>query len=363
MVEHNSILLIATIGLLLQASCTEPAEELCDQPEGGDSEGGGTGAFGDDGPGMSLDHSGVLPPEEPRLISSETQGRAALDFERRSVALDFESSGHRFRNGVFEDPRVPVTDEDVLQSYPLRAVVFVSLTYDTPDGLTVQKGTGFLAGPRHVITNRHVVEVVGVDINDWIDMNPPLFDFDVFPGRSELAPLNGGAWAVERVIWNPFSLNEYNDYALLILEDDIERSGKYGRLGLCSASNNTLSGLRLDTAGYPSSNYTCGQTPAPPNPDNDCPCGGWMYTQSCEISEVDPQELIHTCFTQPGQSGSPLWVDECTSNHTRCTVGIIYGKAGLDPAAVRWRDDDIDWLHSKICQWTSNYAEMPPFCG
>jgi hypothetical protein len=175
--------------------------------------------------------------------------------------------------------------------------------------------------------------------------------------------LNGGAWAVERVILNPFPVTEYDDYALLILEDDMERSGQYGRLGLCSASNNTLNELQVVTAGYPLSTFPCGQTPDAPNADNECPCGGWMYTQSCEISEVNPQELIHTCTTQQGQSGSPLWVDECVSNNTRCTVGIHYGKSGLSSAAVRWRDDDIEWLHSNICQWTSDYAAMPPFCN
>lgn len=127
---------------------------------------------------------------------------------------------------------------------------------------------------RHVITNRHVVQVYGVEINDWLDNPPMFFQFDVFPGRSSLAILNGGAWAVERVVWNPFPETQYDDYALLILEDDIERSGQYGRLGLCSASNNTLDELPVVTAGYPASTYKCGQTPEPPIGDNDCACGG-----------------------------------------------------------------------------------------
>ena len=88
-----------------------------------------------------------------------------------------------------------------------------------------------------------------------------------------------------------------------------------------------------------------------------------MYTQSCEISDVDPQELSHSCRTWSGQSGSPLWVDECTSSDTMCTVGIHYGKNGLDGGAVRWRDDDIEWLQDQICQWPSNHAPMPPFCS
>ncbi len=263
-----------------------------------------------------------------------------------------------------EDPRVPVTDEDDLQSYPLRTVVSISLSYESSPGIiTTNKGTGFLAGPRHVITDRHVVQIFGVDTNDWLDNPPMFFRLNVFPGRSKLAILNGGAWAVERIIWSPFPETQYDDYALLILEDDIHRSGQYGRLGLCSASNNTLDERPVVTAGYLGSTYKCGQTPDSPNADSDCPCGDWMYTQSCEISEVDPEELLHTCLTQHGQSGSPLWVDECVSNSTRCTVGIIYGKSGLDNGAVRWRDDDIEWLHSNICLWKSDYAAMPPFCN
>ena len=57
-----------------------------------------------------------------------------------------------------------------------------------------------------------------------------------------------------------------------------------------------------------------------------------------------------------------MFVDECASNNTRCTVGVHYGKVGLDNKAVRWRDNDVEWLHSNICQWTSDYAAMPPFC-
>lgn len=359
MVTRTSTLIVATIGFFAQAvGCSDPAQELCDQPEGG-----GSDDVGDDGSGLSLEHAGVLPSQVPKLTSSDPEVRTALAHETKSSMLDADDS-LTFRNGTFEDPRVPVTDEAELQSYPLRTVVSIFLSHEVPNGIRKEKGTGFLAGPRHVITNRHVIQVDGVDINDWIEDPPPLFSFEVFPGRSNLAMLNGGAWTVERVIWNPFIESEYNDYALLILEDDVERSGQYGRLGLCSASSNTLDGRSVVMAGYPKSTFQCGQTPEPPDPEGgDCPCGGWMYTQSCEISEVDPQEIVHTCMSQDGQSGSPLWVDECVSNNTRCTVGINYGKSGLSSTAVRWRNEDIEWLHSNICAWPSAYAAMPPFCN
>ena len=51
----------------------------------------------------------------------------------------------------------------------------------------------------------------GADLNEWIDDQPMFFSFDVFPGRSNLAILNGGAWAVERVIYNPFPGLQQNE--------------------------------------------------------------------------------------------------------------------------------------------------------
>lgn len=300
---------------------------------------------------MPLEHAGVLPPEESGLISSDPHGRAALAHQARSMRLDFEAPGLTFRNGIFDDPRAPVTDQNELQSYPLRTVVSISLSYEAPDGLTEETGSGFLAGPRHVITNRHVADVDGVDVNVWLDNPPPFFDFDVFPGRSELAPLNGGAWPVERVVWNPFPETEHNDYALLILEDDVERSGQYGRLGLCSASGNTLDGLQVDTAGYPAANFTCGQTPDPPTADNDCPCGGgctpnharyprWTRKSSYTPASLSPaSQAVHCGWTSvlqtihgaPSASPTekPIWIPQrCVGETTilnGCTATFVNG--------------------------------------
>ena len=193
--KRGTCLLVATIGSCLQAvSCSAPDDELCDQPEGGGTEDGGTEGADE----------GTLRSVDPRALGANT-----------------------FRSWT-QDPRVPVTNEIELQSYPLKAVVSVVMSYEEPQGIRTERGTGFLAGPRHAITNRHIIEVQGVDVNDWIDNPPKFFHFDVFPGRSKVATINGGAWAVERVVWNPFSGGTTNDYVLLLLEDDIDRSGQYG---------------------------------------------------------------------------------------------------------------------------------------
>ncbi len=262
-----------------------------------------------------------------------------------------------------EDPRWPVTSEVDLQDYPLRAVVQTRLTYMSPSGQITSYGSAFLAGPRHVITNRHTAVAVGVDVNQMIEVDPPLFDFSIFPGKSNIAILNGGGWRVEQVLYNPYPATKYDDYAILVLEDDPERAGQYGRMGVCAASKAALTGLPVSTAGYPGSTQHCDNTPDDPTPGvSECPCGGWMYLQSCSIEDVDPEELVLGCVSQSGQSGSPIWFDRCSDDEVLCTVGILYGSTGLDTGAVRWRDEDVEWLRSNICAWPSQYAEMPPFC-
>ncbi len=182
MVKRTSRLFAVTIVCIFQAvGCSDPAEELCDQPEGG-----GTGEVGDDGPGISLEHTDPLQRAGPEFTSSNPQGRAPLAHETRTMTLDVDAPSRTLRNWA-EDPRVPVTEEDELQSYPLRTVVSISLSYEVPDGIRTDSGTGFLAGPRHVITNRHVVQVYGADINEWLEEPPVFFGFDVFPGRSNSA--------------------------------------------------------------------------------------------------------------------------------------------------------------------------------
>ncbi|WP_217909982.1 trypsin-like peptidase domain-containing protein [Pseudenhygromyxa sp. WMMC2535] len=299
-------------------------------------------------------------------VSQDRDGPEPIEFVEYQVddVLAVEVLAQEPRSWENEDPRWPVTSESTLQEYPLRTVVQTRLAYPTPGGdLSIIRGSGFLAGPRHVITNRHTAVAPGVNVNEMIEDEPALFDFSVFPGRSNVAILNGGDWRVERVLYNPYPVTEYDDYAILVLEDDPERSGQYGRMGVCEFSKGTLDGLWVSSAGFPGADQDCEHTPDDPIPGvSDCPCGGWMYLQSCWVEDVDPQELTLSCVVQSGQSGSPVWFDGCGSDETRCTVGILYGSTGLSTGAVRWEDEDVEWLRSNICAWPSQYAVMPSFC-
>lgn len=107
--------------------------------------------------------------------------------------------------------RVPITDPDTLESHPFRTIVQIVMEIPAGDGFGTWlcRGTGALVGPRHVLTNHHVVancNDIGIGIEEMLMMNPPEdgFVFQVFPGRAPPDPsLNGGAWNVESVVWGP----------------------------------------------------------------------------------------------------------------------------------------------------------------
>lgn len=263
------------------------------------------------------------------------------------------------------DNREPVTSPVELESYPLRTVVQIERRIPLEFGSTFWGwGTGFLVGPRHVLTNHHVaVDINGDDINPMIEMSPMGFSFQVYPGRARDEDLNGGPWRVESVVWGPDAWNGLfwsgEDYALLILEDDPNRSGTLGRMGMCSPSNNTIEGLPVHTAGYPGEFQQCANSPDPQGY-----CDGWMYRQECSVTDHNlyPEEFGHDCTTIDGQSGSPLWVAECESSSAVCAVGLVWGKLGGDPRAKRLDPATVDYLRQAICASGSDYAPLPSFC-
>ncbi len=264
------------------------------------------------------------------------------------------------------DGREPVTTPEELQSYPLRTVVQVVLEIPDAFGNTWRTvATGFLVGPRHVLTNHHVAVNMldDGDTNLLLNMRPMGFSFQVFPGRAKDADLNDGPWNVERVVWGPDAWNGLywagEDYALLILEDDPNRSGVLGRMGMCSPSNNTIEGLPVHSAGYPGKHYQCAHSPDPEGY-----CDGWMYKQECSVTDHNlyPEELGHDCATNDGQSGSPLWVAECDPSPMVCAVAVHHGKLGGEPRAKRLDPATVNYLRQAICASGSNFAPTPSFC-
>jgi hypothetical protein len=178
--------------------------------------------------------------------------------------------------------------------------------------------------------------------------------------------LNGGGWEVESVVWGPHAWDGFfwdgEDYALLILEDDPDRSGVLGRMGMCSPSNSTIEWLPIQTAGYPAPFTLCANSP---DPGPECDCDGWMYIQECSVTDDDlyPEEFGHNCVTEVGQSGSPMWVAECGSSSAVCAVGVHWGTYGGEPRAKRLDPATVAYLRQAICTSASEFAPSPSFCN
>jgi V8-like Glu-specific endopeptidase len=346
-VNRNTLLCLPYLLIVVAACSPEPDPgELCEQPA---TETGDVGAFG-----------------------SEIVGLEDLGFEVQRV-------GHHPRIGIrepeldgpptipidFGDGREPVTSPEELESYPLQTVV--QIVKEIPNeigGIYRGTATGFLVGPRHVLTNHHVaVDDNDGDINPLIEMSPMNFSFQVYPGRAKDADLNGGPWNVERVVWGPNAWNGLywggEDYALLILEDDPNRSGVLGRMGMCSPTDNTIEGLSVYTAGYPGDSYQCANSPDPEGY-----CDGWMYKQECSVIDqhLYPTEFGHDCTTIEGQSGSPLWVAECDPSPAVCAVGLHSGPLGSEERAKRLDPATVNYLRQAICASGSDFAPSPSFC-
>lgn len=129
-------------------------------------------------------------------------------------------------------------------------------------------------------------------------------------------------------------------------------------MGMCSPSNDTLEGLPVYVTGYPGPTYDCINSPDPEGN-----CAGWMYTEACNVSDqnIFPEEFGHGCHTDKGQSGSPVWVAEC-SDAAVCAIGVHWGTLRgsrakrLDPATVAH-------LRQAICATSSDHAPQPSFCS
>lgn len=342
--------LIVTL-FIVGLGCAPEPEGLCEEPEAGE-----TGGL------MGVELIGVEAPSLEVRQPAQRLGSQQLELDAGPADTVPTLAGL--------DGRQPVLDAEVLQSYPLRTIVQTELRYF--DGFTTahEKGTGFLVGPRHVLTNHHVA--AGEDneyasINQWLESPPAGFYFRVLPGRLPDALLNGGVWNVERVIWGPYAFTELywsgEDYALLVLEDDPDRSGVLGRVGMCSPSSTTLMELSVSSAGFPGSRYPCTNSPNA-GPDG-CSCGGWMYTQQCELlaNNSYPQEFGHDCVTHKGQSGSPLWASQCDTELGMCAIGLHWGTLGGQARAKRLDLETVAYLQHAICETGSQYAPSPSFCG
>ncbi len=170
-------------------------------------------------------------------------------------------------------------------------------------------GTGWLVGPRTVITAGHCVFMHGQ--GGWVK------SIEVIPGCNGAARPFGSAVATSfRSVtgWTQGSNRDF-DYGAIILPASRPYGNQLGYFGYASLSLVSLMGLTLNLSGYP----------------GDKPSGTqWFHARRATL--VTPRTIIYNIDTAGGQSGAPVWR---FLNGQRHVVGIHTNGSQLGNSATR----------------------------
>jgi V8-like Glu-specific endopeptidase len=189
------------------------------------------------------------------------------------------------------------------EAYPWRCICALMIT--AADG-SRWIGTGWLAGPRTVITASHCVYLHRH--GGWVRQ------VEVIPGQNGSQRPYGSAVATSfRSVkgWARKQKHGY-DYGAIILPADRAFGNLLGYFGYTNPSDLDLQGIKVNLAGYPS----------------DRPHATQWY-QARRLDYITPRTLEYAVDTAGGQSGAPVW---CLKNGQRLVVGIhahgdVFGNA------------------------------------
>lgn len=211
------------------------------------------------------------------------------------------------------DSRIRVTPTT---SAPWRMNCYLIITLS--DG-SQAVGSGWMAGPRCVITAGHCVHDGGAG-------GAFVSNIQVIPG-SDANKRPYGSYYSSRFYtvrgWTNDASPEY-DYAAIILSSDV--GSRVGTYGYANYSNSTLNNMLVNTAGYP------GDKPS-----------GTQWRTAGNIQTISERQLFYMFDTFGGQSGSAVYRNVGSS---RIAVGVhAYG--GCPNGATRING----FVHSNITSW------------
>jgi V8-like Glu-specific endopeptidase len=180
---------------------------------------------------------------------------------------------------IGEDDRRQVS---VTEKYPWRCIC--SLLIKAADGSN-WIGTGWLVGPRILLTAGHCVYIHGR--GGWAEQ------IEVIPGRRGPERPFGSCtatsfWSVRG--WADLRRREY-DYAAILLPAERRYGEELGWYGFAVRSDDALDGTMVNISGYP------GDQPA-----------GTQWFHAKELTDVEDRVLTYTIDTAGGQSGAPVWI-------------------------------------------------------
>lgn len=204
--------------------------------------------------------------------------------------------------------------------YPWRCICMLRVT--AADG-TQWFGTGWLAGPRLVVTAGHVVHIA--ERGGWVR------EIEVIPAS------DGGSRPFGSTVSRRFrsvagwvrDQEPGLDYGAILLPDDAAYGDRLGFFGIASVEDAALAGSTVQLSGYPADKPT-----------------GTQWHHAREILRLEPTLLYYDIDTAGGQSGAPVWAE---FNGRRYVVGIHRGGHVTGNSAVRLTDA----VYDNIIAWNA----------
>ncbi len=191
---------------------------------------------------------------------------------------------------IYPDERVRIT---ATTTYPWRAIVALRMT--AQDG-SRWIGSGYLVGPRTVITAGHCVFMH--EHGGWAK------SIEVIAGLNDASRPYGSVIATDfRSVtgWTQ-SKNRNNDYGAIILPANARLGDTVGYFGFAVRDDNYLKANALNVGGYPGDKG-----------------GNQLWWMAQKASSVSARVITYQIDTAGGQSGCPVWVKV---GESRYAVGI-----------------------------------------
>ncbi len=233
---------------------------------------------------------------------------------------------------VGDDDRTPVPDPTEI---PYRRICQIS--YRTPRAnssrTTPRRGTGWLIGPRTLLTAGHVI----LDLSNRDDPELLSTDFRIAPGRtgkgSDGDAVPYGLYRAARLSAHPRWLSDCDpEFDIGCIHLDRPVPGRVGYWGFAAFDDAALEGAEVNIAGYP--------VEGPPEDPDGPPIpikhnGMKAFWHRNRIGRVTPQRLYYDVDTSSGQSGAPVWM-RLSAQEPPVAVGVhAYGFRDSDTGEDR----------------------------
>ncbi len=249
-----------------------------------------------------ITESAAVPSE--KVVTAGSAGSASKDASRaarafiRSGKVDRSSASFAIESVIGVDNRVRILDTDL---QPWRMICALRLNGASGSAI----GTGWLAGPRTIVTAGHCVHHMPF-FNGWVD------NIVVSAGRNEDDHPFGQVSATRFSALDRWVSDADPDFDIGCIHLDEPLGDATGFFSIASVPPNDLLDLRVNLSGYPS----------------DRGGGAEQYFHANSVLHVGPLRVFYDVDTFGGQSGAPVWIMEGPGD-TPTVIGIhAYGTGG-----------------------------------